>query len=174
MPPLAPPIWPVEASDHEAIAAIVEAAFGQPDETRLVERLREAEAVFGEWIATIDQTPVGHIMMSRATLVGDPETGVAALAPIAVHPTHQGKGIGSALIRHALSELAVSACDLVFVLGDPAYYRRFGFDSDFGRAFDTPWREAGDANMVMAVSAEGAMIYGGALEFAEPLTHMTF
>jgi len=172
MPPLPPPIWAVETADHDTIAAIIEAAFGRPEEARLVETLRAADQVIGEWIATREETPVGHILASRAVLADNPDIGVACLAPLSVVPAEQKKGVGSALVRYALSELAVEAIELVFVLGDPAFWRRLGFDSELGHGFDTPWREAGEANMVLPLSAKGLLISGGKLEFAEALTHL--
>src|SRR5262249_32782712 len=48
------------------------------------------------------------------------------LAPIAVHPEHQSRGLGSRIIRQTLLESPI-ACHAVFVLGDPSYYARFGF-----------------------------------------------
>lgn len=58
-----------------------------------------------------------------------------ALAPIAVHPERQGLGIGSALVREGLARAAAGGWDAVLVLGDPAYYERFGFRRETARGY---------------------------------------
>jgi putative acetyltransferase len=71
---------------------------------------------------------IGHVLFTAAH-VEPAATGVTAriLAPLAVDPRHQGRGVGSALVRTGLADLDGAGVDLVFVLGDPAYYGRFGF-----------------------------------------------
>src|SRR4051812_20999877 len=113
------------ASDHEAIACIVEAAFGQPDEARLIERLRdEGDALF-ELVAERDGEIVGHILYSR--LWADRAELFAALAPVAVTPAAQNEGLGSALVRRGQETAREFGAHGVLVLGHPAYYPRFGF-----------------------------------------------
>lgn len=71
---------------------------------------------------------IGHVLFTAAR-VEPAGTGVTAriLAPLAVDPRHQGRGVGSALVRTGLATLDGAGVDLIFVLGDPAYYGRFGF-----------------------------------------------
>src|SRR5689334_11743687 len=88
------------AADHAAIAEIVEAAFGQADEARLVERLRGAEDVLFEMVAEEAGVIEGHILFSR--LWADRDALFAALAPLAVRPGRQRSGLGSALVRAGL------------------------------------------------------------------------
>lgn len=116
------------ASDHPAIAAVVEAAFGQADEARLVGRLRSAEDRLFELVADADGQVVGHIMFSR--LYADRSELITALAPLAVRPDRQGTGLGSALVRAGLDAARELAAGGVIVLGPPAYYPRFGFSAD--------------------------------------------
>jgi len=119
----------------QAADRVVTAAFGRPDEARLVEALRAEDAAALELVATEDGVPVGHALFSRCA-VEPATTRVAALAPVAVSPTRQNAGIGSALIREGLARCKAAGFDAVVLLGDPAYYRRFGFTRGAARAFD--------------------------------------
>lgn len=125
-----------ETRDHAAIAALLAAAFGQDDEADLAETLRaDGDAVL-ELVATSQGELVGHVMFSRLTI--ETEAGRApavALAPIAVRPERQRSGIGVALAEHALDVLRQQGERLCVVLGDPAYYSRFGFAHDRARQF---------------------------------------
>jgi putative acetyltransferase len=113
-------------SDHPAIAEVVEAAFGQADEARLVAALRGGDSLF-ELVAVEDGEVVGHVMFSR--LYADRPELIAALAPVAVRPDRQSGGLGSALIRAGLESAREFGAHGVLVLGDPAYYGRFGFSA---------------------------------------------
>ncbi len=73
-------------------------------------------------------TAVGHVLFTTATLAGPQDAPDAAiLAPLAVLPEAQGQGVGRRLVEAGLERLAQDGVALVFVLGDPAYYSRFGF-----------------------------------------------
>jgi putative acetyltransferase len=76
---------------------------------------------------------MGHLMLSPITIEGQ-EGPWLGLAPVAVHPDWQGQGIGSDLVREGLDTAQEMDWKAVVVLGDPAYYARFGFRpaSDFG------------------------------------------
>jgi predicted N-acetyltransferase YhbS len=79
-------------------------------------------------MSVVDGVPAGHVLFTRAVVSGA-EAGITAsnLAPLAVIPEFQGRGLGGELIRNGLRQLAEMDTDLVFVLGHPGYYRRFGF-----------------------------------------------
>ena len=74
-----------------------------------------------------DGRVVGHVAVSRVTLADDQVAGWYGLGPISVLPEHQRQGIGSSLMRAALSELRERGAAGCVLVGDPAYYRRFGF-----------------------------------------------
>jgi len=120
-------IRPERAEDHDAIASVVEAAFGSPDEARLVESFRASAgylpdlALVGEDAGQI----VGHVMFSLAELIDG--TSILMLSPLAVRPDRQRAGVGSALVRKGLRGSAERSEPLVIVEGDPRYYSRFGF-----------------------------------------------
>ncbi|WP_162605146.1 GNAT family N-acetyltransferase [Geomonas oryzae] len=117
--------------DAAAITRVVEAAFhshpySNQTEHILVERLRSAEALSISLVAVLDGAVVGHIAFSPVTIDGKPCRWFG-LAPVSVEPDHQGEGIGSMLIRAGLAQLERLGCDGCVLLGEPAYYGRFGF-----------------------------------------------
>ncbi len=121
-------IRPEELHDETAIREVNQLAFGQEAEGALVDALREAGAVLCSLVAEDDGRIVGHILFSPATLEDGPRRWeVAALGPVAVHPEHQRRGIGSALILAGLDICRVRGYDVAILLGHPAYYPRFGF-----------------------------------------------
>ena len=115
------------ANDHPAIEAVVAAAFGRADEAELVARLRDDGDVIFELVAEENGAVSGHILFSR--LWADRSGLFGALAPLAVRPEGQRAGVGSALVRASLDSAREFGCHGVLVLGDPAYYGRFGFSA---------------------------------------------
>jgi putative acetyltransferase len=130
-------IRPARANDHDTITRVVEAAFGQPDEARLVQRLRAAGDVLFELVAERDGEVAGHILFSR--LWADRAELYAALAPLAVTPSVQNDGLGSALVRRGLEAAKEFGAHGVIVLGHPAYYPRFGFSREAAKSIASPY-----------------------------------
>lgn len=154
--------------DEAAISAVHAAAFGGPAEARLTERLRE-EGAFSprmSLLAVMDERVVGHALFSELGLrsVSRRAPKVAALAPLGVLPGYQKQGIGAALVREGLESLRALGFDAVFVLGDPTYYRRFGFAPEIGARVHSPY--AGPAFQGLELT-EGALlpVEGAPLEY---------
>lgn len=114
-------------ADETAIHAINVAAFEQPQEAELVDRLRETAEPFLSWVAELEGEVVGHILFTAVTIDGAAEPPVAGLAPMAVRPGQQGRGIGSALVERGLEACGEAGFGAVIVLGHSDYYPRFGF-----------------------------------------------
>ena len=116
------------ASDHRRVAAIQEAAFGQPAEAELVAALRESAQPQLSLVAEHAGEVIGHVFFSPVTVEGPrPAPPAAGLAPLAVAPEAQGCGAGAALVRAGLEACPSLGWQAVFLLGDPEYYARFGF-----------------------------------------------
>ena len=148
-------VRPERPDDFEAIADVVEAAFGQRNIVQLVERIRASDRYIPELalVAVEDGAVVGHTMLSYATLVGDEEREVLQLSPVAVTPKRQRDGIGGALITAGIEEADGRGEPLVAVLGHPAYYPRFGFEPAGAFGIEPPSPEMAQAFMVLRLSA---------------------
>jgi putative acetyltransferase len=116
--------------DHAAVRRVHTLAFGGDHGVLvagLVDALR-ADPRTLSLVAVAEGVVAGHVMFSRCLLDAPPRlVEVRSLSPLAVLPDHQRRGIGGTLIRHGLADLDRHGVPLVFLEGDPAYYRRFGF-----------------------------------------------
>lgn len=161
-------------ADRDAIFAVHTAAFGgghgnDVAEARLVDALRDAgDIVPGlSVVATFDGEVVGHVVCSRATVDGPSALGLGplGLGPLGVLPAYQRRGIGHALMHSVLA--AADALDeaAVLLLGDPAYYGRFGFVPAKSLALEAPDPSWGVHFQVRPLTAWDASIRG-AVRFA--------
>ena len=125
-------IRPERPSDAAAISQVHAASFPSADEARLVELLREAGRLQASLVAEDSGSIVGHIAFSPVTTASG-STG-AGLAPVAVVESHRRRGIAADLVREGLQACREAGWGWVVVLGEPAYYSRFGFlpAADFG------------------------------------------
>jgi putative acetyltransferase len=159
-------IRPEQPADVPAIRTIVQAAFGRDDEADLVERLRRRDEVLHAAVAVYEDRIVGHIMFSPVRIdTAAPELVFAGLAPLAVHPDVQRQGVGAGLVRHGIEVFTARRCEAVFVLGDPAYYARFGFVPaiEFGI---TCMYDAPEAFQVLPLTALALPAMGGVARYA--------
>lgn len=119
-----------DARDYPSVYDVNTCAFGRKEEARLVDRLRLSDAFIPElsMVATVDSKVVGYILFTKIHIVEN-ENGVPslALAPMAVTPDFQRKGVGGQLIRHGFDEARKLGYKSVVVLGHSDYYPRFGF-----------------------------------------------
>jgi putative acetyltransferase len=125
-----------EASDAEAVRALLTGAFPTPAEADLVERLAADGDLALGFVALLDGLVVGYAGFSRMAVEADGERVTAlALAPVAVAPSHQRRGIGGRLIECGLAAANGRGVNIVFVLGDPDYYGRHGFSAGAAAPF---------------------------------------
>lgn len=118
--------------DAGAIRAVTRAAFeGMPyseqTEAAIVDALRAAGALAVSLVAVEDGGIVGHVAFSPIAIDGAPAPGWFGAGPLSVRPGRQRAGIGTALMRAGLARLADAGAKGCVLVGDPAYYRRFGF-----------------------------------------------
>jgi putative acetyltransferase len=133
-------IRPSRPEDMASIEKLYPAAFPDEDLLPLVRTLLTEEPGILSLVAEAGGAPVGHILFTLCAVTGS-EARAALLAPLAVAPEWQRKGIGSALIREGLSRLKRDGVAHVYVLGDPAYYGRSGFRPETGVAPPYPLPE---------------------------------
>jgi putative acetyltransferase len=138
-------IRPERAEDAAAVRALVTAAFGPDGDTAdFVEAVRgRAEVCLAE-VAVAGGVIVGHAQWCAAPLTVDGrKVRTAYLACLSVRPDLQKRGVGSRLVRSGLKRLTESGYGAASLLGDPAYYGRFGFSSDLAARIETPLRSRG-------------------------------
>lgn len=151
-------IRPESRADFSTISRINTLAFGRPGEARLIEKLRQDAAFIPalSLVAETDGIPAGHILFTRITIENGSERHPSlALAPMAVLPEFQGKGIGSALVRSGLEKAADLGYPSVIVLGHESYYPRFGFSPASRWQIKAPFPVPDAAFMALELQAEG-------------------
>jgi putative acetyltransferase len=134
--------------DVAAIRDVNQRAFGQDQESNLVDALRSNRAALLSLVATLNDRVAGHIMYSPAT-IGD-ITG-AALGPMAVLPEHQRQGIGSKLVEAGNRKLKEAGVPFIIVVGHPNFYPGFGFKPASAVAMKCEWDVPDDVCMLLLI-----------------------
>jgi len=130
-----------EPADHSGIHGLLDAAFGNPGEGRLVAQLRQDGDTVLELVATHEGELVGHVLFSRLRVeTADGPQDAVALAPLAVLPARQRTGIGNALVDNAHEVLKAAGETLSVVLGEPDYYGRFGYAHSRAAGFECEYQ----------------------------------
>ena len=127
-------IRPERSGDEDAIHAVTAAAFLYAPHTShteqfIVRELRRADALAVSLVAERDGRIVGHVALSPVRIDGA-ERDWFGLGPVSVVPECQGAGIGSRLVREALARLRSAGAGGCVLVGEPAYYGRFGFRAE--------------------------------------------
>ena len=158
-------VRPARAEDVAAIDALMRASFPAPDEATLVRDL----CMDGDMVLTLvaqDEAAgalAGAIVFSRMDVtVAGRQVPSVALAPLAVAAPYRRQGVAEALVRAGHDRLEAEGVVLSFVLGEPDYYSRFGYDAAVARNFASPY--AGD--YFMALPLQGGLVPCGVREEA--------
>ena len=114
-------------TDFDDISHCVFSAFQNEGEVVLVQQLRADNDVFIELVAEEGALIAGHVVVSHLSLRPDLGLRCGGVAPLSVLPSEQSKGIGSRLMEVVIEKSRSLELDALFLLGDPAYYQRFGF-----------------------------------------------
>jgi putative acetyltransferase len=153
-------------ADVAAIRAVEEAAFLQSAEAQLVDDLRDAGDSVFSLVAVEGETVIGHAMFSRLKAPFQ----ALALGPVAVLPERQRRGFGSRLIREGIARSQAAGWLGIFVLGDPAFYRRFGFDVRKASGFISPY--AGPHWMAMPLGRNELPTDTGSIQHAPAFANL--
>jgi putative acetyltransferase len=148
----------IEAIDEVTRAAFRDHPLSRQTEHLIVRGLREAGVLCLSLVATLEGRVVGHVAFSPVT-IGAQDPAWCGLGPVSVMPAHQRSGIGSSLVRSGLRRLRERGVAGCVVLGDPAYYSRFGFAPHAGLVYPGP-----PANHFMALALEG-VVPNGAMKY---------
>ena len=151
-------------ADISAIRDVTNLAFKDGPEALLIDRLRDDPGWIPE-LSLVEDGVLGHVVCTRGYAGSVPALG---LGPIAVHPSHQRSGIGSALVHAVLGAAEARDERAVILLGSPDYYSRFGFRraSEFGITPPDPaWEPYFQARLFSDVPA-------GAFRYAEPFNRL--
>ncbi len=160
--------------DEPAVGRVVADAFAEEGETvaALVDDLRTAHAR-AELVAEQDGAVVGHVLLSRSWVDARPAlVEVLVLSPLSVAPSHQGGGMGTALVAAALEAARDLGAPAVFLEGSPAYYSSRGFEPAAPRGFTRPSTRVPEPAFQVVVLDAHEDWMAGALVYCEPFwTH---
>ena len=153
-------IRPETPADYPAITQVNDLAFGQPSEGKLVEKLRKNSKFIPELslVAEINGKIAGYILFFPVVikLENREEKETISLAPVAVLPEFQRKGIGSKLIQEGIKACQQLGYDSIMVLGHPEYYLKFGFKQANMWGIKDPFGAPAEAFMALELK-EGAL-----------------
>jgi len=124
--------------DHRTIHKLVACAFDSSLEAKLVDRLRADGDLVLSLVAEKASKIVGYASFSRLD-IKDRAYQATALAPVAVARSERRRGIATILVREGIERLEAAGEDLIFVLGDPPFYERFGFSARLATQYTAQW-----------------------------------
>ena len=123
--------------DYDAITRVNDLAFGETLQSRIIEELRESGEALWSKVLIREKEIIGHLMFYKVLIDG--QFIAAGLGPLSVLPEYQRQGYGSQLIRDGLNEANPVQYQIIFLLGHPDYYPKFGFSSARGAQYVSPW-----------------------------------
>ncbi|MCH7408927.1 N-acetyltransferase [Belliella sp. DSM 111904] len=158
-------------NDFNAVFEVNKLAFGQDSEANLVELLRQSEAFIPQLslVATLGNKIVGHILFTKIQIINDDksETDSLALAPMAVRPEFQNKGIGGQLIKHGLDKARELQHKSVIVLGHEHYYPKFGFIPAEKYYIKSPYEVPTNVFMALELVTDGLKNTNGLVKYPQ-------
>lgn len=158
-----------KAKDTAPIHDVLRAAFAGEQEADLVEHLRSSGELLLSMVAEEAGRIIGYVGFSRLWVDRDEQRSPGvSLAPLAVAADHRRRGIGSALVEAGHAQLRSRGESMVFVLGDPSYYRRFGYTAPAATAFDCVY--AGPYFQALALNDNAPRV--GAITYAAAFQHL--
>ncbi|SMG31610.1 GNAT family N-acetyltransferase [Sphingobacterium psychroaquaticum] len=163
-------IRPESPNDILTIQTVNTAAFGQPNEAQLVNKLRENATHFIpelSLVALMNNEIVGHILLTTNKIVDATgnEVESLSLAPMAVAPFLQKKGIGSQLVQHAIEKAKQLGYHSIIVLGHEKYYPKFGFKPASTFGIKAPFEVPDDVFMALELTTDALKNVAGMVHY---------
>jgi predicted N-acetyltransferase YhbS len=156
-----------QKGDYKKVYEINTRAFGQENESILVERIRSGKSFVPELslVAEQDSEIVGHILFPKIKIVGKAEYESLALAPMAVIPKLQRQGIGGELITTGLTIAKKLGFESVIVVGHKDYYPRFGFKKASSWGIKCPFEVPDEAFMAIELVEDSLKDKAGSVQY---------
>lgn len=123
--------------DYEVITTVNDLAFKETAPSRIITELRKSGEALWSKVLIKDGDIIGHLMFYKILL--DNNFIAAGLGPLSILPQYQRQGYGGQLIRDGLAEADPLQHQIIFLLGHVEYYPRFGFSSELGAQYISPW-----------------------------------
>lgn len=158
-----------EEKDYKQIYEVNKLAFQQENESKLIEKIRKSKNFIPglSIVAEIDNRIVGHILFSKIKIIGASDYESLALAPMAVIPEFQKKGIGSELIKKGIAKAKELGFDSIIVLGHKEYYPRFGFQRASKWDIKCPFEVPEDVFMAIELTEKALEGKAGTVEYPD-------
>ena len=140
--------------DYDGIFEVNKLAFGQKEESKLIDKIRNGNNFIPDLslVAEKNGKIIGHILFSKIEISGSSKFNSLALAPMAVVPEFQKKGIGTKLIEEGIRKAKELNFETIIVLGHKDYYPRFGFQKASKWNIKCPFEVPDEAFMAMEIS----------------------
>ena len=116
-----------QESDLEEVFNLIHSSFSNKAESDLVKQLISDGDVLINLVVELSDTIIGNVVVSQITMEPDIGLFCGGVAPLSVLPDQQSSGVGSRLMEEAINESRKLGIDALFLLGNPNYYKRFGF-----------------------------------------------
>ena len=159
-----------ESYDHSRVQKLLAEAFETDAEARLVDKLRENPDFVPElsFVAEHDGRIVGYILFFPIAIISKQDRhNSLALAPMAVTPKYQRKGVGKTMVEHGLTKARLSGFGSIIVLGHSEYYPRFGFRPASLYGVKAPFEVPDEAFMALALTLNGLDNVSGTVVYPE-------
>lgn len=156
-----------QPGDVRCVHELNSLAFPTEAEANLVDALREEARPVISLVAVDNEALVGHIMFTPVEIGGSPSLKIMGLAPMAVVPDQQGRGIGTQLVTNGLEHCEDMDVEAVVVLGHPAYYPRFGFVPASTRGIDSEYGVPDEAFMILELKSGSLAGIEGTVHYHE-------
>ncbi|MEK6755157.1 MAG: N-acetyltransferase [Bacteroidota bacterium] len=157
-----------QPQDVPKIREVNKRAFGQEQEASVVDKLRENCNSILSLVALAGNEVVGHILFSPTVIEGKNGRLVGScLAPLAVLPEYQRRGIGSELVQTGVARIREGGCPYIIVLGHPEYYARFGFEPASRFGISSEWQVPDEAFMILMLNRRAMKDISGVAKYRE-------